>query len=89
MYYTADEGFQPCRIPLQSVSSLSGRAHGSILALKGYTGIEVKHMSKKKNARKPENAKVTLRTSPAAGAFENQNQNHNTQKESLGPNTKR
>ncbi len=33
--------------------------------------------------------KVRVRSSANAGSVENQNQNHNTQKEALGPNTKR
>ncbi len=48
-------------------------------------------MSKKKDSDKLKVAadKVHLRSSANVGSMENQNQNHNTQKEALGPNTKR
>ena len=48
-------------------------------------------MSKKKGSDKLRHTadKVHLRSSANVGSMENQNQNHNTQKEALGPNTKR
>ena len=55
------------------------------------TNAEVMQMSKKKDSDKLKVAadKVHLRSSANVGSMENQNQNHNTQKEALGPNTKR
>jgi len=48
-------------------------------------------MPKKKGSDKVKNTadKVHVRSSATVGAMENQNQNHNTQKEALGPNTRR
>lgn len=48
-------------------------------------------MSKKKGSDKTKFTADRLRVRSAAnvGSVENQNQNHNTQKEALGPNTKR
>jgi hypothetical protein len=48
-------------------------------------------MSKKKGSDKVKHTadKVHIRSSANVGSVENQNQNHNTQKEALGPNTKR
>jgi hypothetical protein len=48
-------------------------------------------MSRKKGSDKVKLSadKVHLRRSAGVGSAENQNQSHNTQKEALGPNTKR
>jgi hypothetical protein len=56
-----------------------------------HTNSEVMSMSKKKGSDKVKNTsdKVHVRSSANVGSMENQNQNHNTQKEALGPNTKR